>query len=316
MTSYKPIKFFLRIGDELIQNLEDLYNNFHIDKIYKLYQEGILQRWLTVHGIEDKAHSLLEFDKIYHKDDIDEVRAKEFCNIFFTESHPDIEYIIQNFKLNEKWKTESELINNKQGDYATHIKAYHHGYEELKNLIVKDALNMPAIRVHIEDLICNYFELFKLDCSTCLDRFADEAPAALLILFANEIIRDFISTCPQARETALNFIKDNTPLTPEDLGEKKLAPFIFPKESEVKNVISCIKTCSESTYGDWKEIEPDKNKRFMILYNNTVLSKLSIRPYNDPGKELPEEIIDLPIIHGIEYRNYQMPKSYLLYMEV
>lgn len=312
MASYKPIKFFLKIGDKSIRNLEDLYNNFHIDKLYELYQEGILQRWLDVHGIEDKALSLKEFEKIYHKDNIDDIRVREFCNIFFTEYPPDeLESIIQNFKLNKKWKDEIKLLCQNQEEYFSQIHNYHSGYEDIKQSIIKDALNMPSIRECLEHLSCKYIELFKLDCSACIDLFAEKAPVALLIMFANKNLRDFIDTRPAIREKALNVIKENIPLNSGDLKGKKLAPFIFPKTSDIGRVISYIRICSKPTQGNWEEVESDKNKKFMILYNNSAF--LSVRPYNEPNNELPREITDLPIINGIEYKNYS---SYLAYMEV
>ncbi len=312
MDSYKPIKFFLRIGDKSIRDIGDLYNNFHIDKLYELYQAGILQRWLTVHGIEDKAHSLAEFEKVYHKDDIDDERARAFCNIFFPGYLPDeLESLIQNFKINKKWKEEIELLSENQEKYFNYIQNYHIGYKELKQSIIENALNMPAIRAHIEYLSREYLELFKLDCSACIDLFSEKTPIALLIMFANESIRNFIDTRPVLREKALNVINENTPLNHEDLSGKKLAPFIFPRESDIGKVISYIRVCSKSTKGNWEEIESDRNKKFMILYNNSAF--VSVRPYNDPDNELPREITGLPIIHGIEYKNYA---SYLAYMEV
>ncbi len=321
MDSHKPIKFFLRVGDNLVYDFGDLCNNkFHLDNVYKLYQEGILQRWLIAHDLHDKAESLSEFEKKYGKDEIDAVRAKEFCKIFFHESDSNaIEYIIQNFKLRERWKTEIEILDKKREDYFSYIRAYHHGYDELKQRIVRDALNMPAIKTHIEDLSTNYFELFKLDCSTWLDIFVDKAPVALLIMFANDVMRNFINAFPKLStkgsefRKAFDIIKKNIPSNPKDLEGKKLAPFIFQKESGAENIVSYIRYCNDQTNGDWDDIEPYKNKKFMILHKN---SNLSVRPYLAPDSELPGEITDLPpIINGIEYKNCG-PINYLIYMEV
>ncbi len=321
MNSYKPIKFFLRVGDKSVHDLKDLcINNFHLDKLYQLYQEGILQCWLKAHELKDKVNRLSEFEKRYDKGEIDDERASEFCRIFFPESQPkELEYIIQNFKLEEKWKSEFELMNKERENHLSHIKFYHNGYENLKESIIKDRFNMQAIRSHLKDMSNNYIELFKLDCCACLDSFIEEAPAAVLLIFSNETLRNFVSTHQNIYKEILEFIKDNTPVSPENLQGKRLAPFIFPEEYEkafdlprIDNIVSLINTYNKSTDASWEDIEWDKSKKFMILYKN---NDSSVRPYKDPENELPKRVTDLPIISGIEYRNND-ENNYLIYMEV
>ncbi|WP_022954623.1 hypothetical protein [Leucothrix mucor] len=54
----KKIKFNLRLDGNPVRNIEGIRDNFSIDDVLEVYQDGILQRWLKSRGFDDICHEV------------------------------------------------------------------------------------------------------------------------------------------------------------------------------------------------------------------------------------------------------------------
>jgi len=308
----KPIKFFLRAGDIQIADIASLCNNFHLNLIYDLYLEGVLERWLSIHDYEKEHGELKVFEEQFGKTPLDEEKARKFCHIFFPGEEQALEPIFQNFRLYEKWKKESEAMSQWDDQWFERIHDYHEKYAALKQGIVEDSRNMPAVKAHLLELSTRYLGLFRLDWQACLDFFEREAPVALLLMLANSELRAFMEEEGIAIERVKKFVRTNLPSSQTQTETKALSPFVFPAEEE-ETYVSSIKVTSKHTQAMWEDLEPHEEKSYMIL---SIAPSCSIRPYRAQGQELNEEQKqDFPIIHGIDYRSDSNTEN-LIYMEV
>ena len=49
----KTIKFNLLLDDNPVRDIKSLQNNFCIDDILEVYENGLLQKWLKVRGFDE-----------------------------------------------------------------------------------------------------------------------------------------------------------------------------------------------------------------------------------------------------------------------
>jgi len=313
MAHCKPIKFFLRIGNDKAHDLESLREHFHLDLVYDLYTHGILARWLDVHGYKEEKAALDTFEHEFHHSELNNESAKKFCKIFF----PDADKIllggiIETFKLYKKWRDESKKIAEMKGQFNTDINEYHLSYSNLKESIIGDRYNMPAIKLHLLELSYRYFNLFSIDHKACLDFFEEKSLIAILMMFANRKLRDFLAQDIELWNRYIKLIHNAIPKDPgDDPAKYALKEFIFP--STESKIVSNIKYTSKYTQEMWDDIEPHENKEYMILQ---CTSNQSVRPYRVQGGELsPKTLQDFPIIKGIDYRS-KSELNFLIYMEV
>lgn len=314
---YKPIKFFLNVCGIRIHSLEELREgeNFHLDELYELFIEGILERWLDVHGYTAECEALSKLPK----EPLDENSAKNFCKIMRPNDNiSSLELIIQNFKLEREWKKSIKSLSIKEQSLDAVINAYHGGFHDIKQSIKDNSNNMLAVKASLAVLSQKYLKLFNMNQNSCLDFFKNEAPVALLLLLANPVLRAAVEQSGLFTSIVKN-IKDMLPYkaipcqSEDELDKFKLLKFVSHQEiKEMDNVISMVRITNKHTQSMWEDIEPN-NKKFMILYAD---SSTTVRPYQNRNGELIQEDIDnFPIIEGIDYRSSNN-MYYLVYMEI
>jgi hypothetical protein len=148
---YKPIKFFLNVGDNKIKSLDDLRkgSDFHLDYLYGLFKDGTLERWLEVHGYHDEYDAI----KVLPKDDLNEEIAFKFCSILLPGlEDTSLQLYSNNLLFVKKWNGYLKTVETNKSQYDKIINDYHSGFERLKESIEKDALNMPKIKTHLVEL--------------------------------------------------------------------------------------------------------------------------------------------------------------------
>lgn len=64
----KTIKFNLRLNNNQIRNIEDLQNNFSIEDMLSYYENGLLHRWLNVHGYIDELNGVKKINSVTPKE--------------------------------------------------------------------------------------------------------------------------------------------------------------------------------------------------------------------------------------------------------
>ena len=313
MAHCKPINFFLRIGNDKAHDLESMREHFHLDLVYDLYTHGILARWLDVHGYNHEKTNLEIFEQKFQHEELNDETAKIFCKIFLPDANEDMLCgIIETFKLCKKWCNESKKIDEMNGQWDSIINDYHSSYDSLKQSIVDDSKNMPAIKAHLYELSTKYFKLFAIDYKACLDILEKEALIAILMMYANPVLRNFLEKDQKLDKKCKNLIHNSIPKSPADDSDKYiLKNYIFPSD-DIK-IISNIKYNSKYTHETWDDIEPYPDKQYMILQCTT---NQFVRSYKNYGGELSTESLQyFPIVNGIEY-SIKSELNFLIYMEV
>jgi hypothetical protein len=148
---YKPIKFFLNVGENKIRSLDDLRkgSDFHLDYLYGLFKDGILERWLQIHKYTDEYNALKDLPK----DELNEETAFKFCSILLPGlEDTSLQLYSNNLLFEKKWSEYLTTIKDTKNQYDKIINDYHSGFERLKTFIKRDALNMPRIKTHLEEL--------------------------------------------------------------------------------------------------------------------------------------------------------------------
>lgn len=313
-SSYKPIKFFLDVFGHKIHDIEELRSsdNFHLDYIYDLFLDGILERWLQVQGYEAEYKAMSDLPK----EPLNVENAKRFCAILRpNDDKAALETIIQNFKTIKKWEARLDAFEGKRADLRDIISKYHADFAGLKASIKANANNMPAIKSLLADMSVNFLHLFNINQDACIYFFKKNAPVAVLLMLANATLRKSLSEADNFDDVARYVrIELSARTDPDDTTEPyPIHRFISPDtdRDEDKNIISTIQIVAQNTNSMWEDIEPNE-KDFMIL---SVTEPASIRPWRKNGCDLPsEEKLNFPIIHGIDYRSNAADP--LIFMEI
>ncbi len=123
------IKFNLNFGDEQIRTLDDLRDNFSIEDVLDVYNNGLLVKWLDVHNhktelekvnailVTDARGILLELIKIFGiSDDHEEIE----------ESLSVLDYLEERKKVHEDMKAhgipDHEKLKKERDDLARQVK--------------------------------------------------------------------------------------------------------------------------------------------------------------------------------------------------
>lgn len=292
----KTIKFNLILDENPVRTIEDLRENFSVEDILEVYNNGLLHRWLEVRGYLDVLEKVN-----YIKDETNIGQIKNLIKIFeiecddakIEESIGILDFIIEKKVLLEHY--------NKL-DYKSKvvIDDYHAGYDSIINDIIENKDNMPKIKANIKEIEENYMGLFKLNYKELYNTLVSNAPLAVFaILMSNKMRSYFIGNDNSSENTNLiynkikEFVKNETVLK-ERLGEE-------------------LKLFKGNTEAYWKDIEP-KDKKLMVI---SMKDGNYVRNAGIFGEELSSLDINnnFIVLSGIDYKSNNAYHE-LLYMEV
>jgi len=291
----KAIKFNLTVDGKPIRDLGDLRNNFNVEDILGIYENGSLKRWLDVRGMEKES---FELDKI--SGDTVQI-ATELCRIFHAEENFTAEQIKLaaypfEFRMQEEERLRNYLDMKKQRNEI--IDAYHAGYNKLLADLEERSGDYFFIKSALAELYKNYPALYRIDAEAFYARFIKKHPLVILGMLANSDMRPLIARQPEQVYADLKIWK--LVIVSNALRTEIIAPL----RGHVKDFV-------ERT--DWKDIKP-KGKHFMII---AMGPGSFVRSTGNKEEELKAEDVNgkFPILDGIEYKS-DNALHWLVYMEV
>ena len=287
----KTIKFNLILDNKSVRTIEDLRNNFSIEDILELYNNGLLQRWLGVRGyLEDleKVNAIKSDDNLNQILQLINIFMVEYEEAEIRESVFILDYIAEHKCLIEEYKESNYKIKSI-------IEDYHSGYDSIITDIIENKDDMPRIKANIKEIEVNYIGLFNLNYKALYNNFIDNAPLAIFAILMNtKMSSDFSSENTKLIHKKIKDLAANKSILKEKLGKE-------------------LKIFRNSTEAYWKDIEP-KEKMFMII---RMEMGNYIRNTGVFGEELSNIDInnDFKILNGVDYKSNNEYHE-LLYMEV
>ncbi len=161
----KTIKFNLILDGKPVRDIEGLQNNFCIDDMLAVYENGLLERWLKVRGFDDYSKKI---NKIKKDDGI----IKQLIKIFdIEESEKEIMKGIYSLSFWNERKVEIEEWLKKDNAVKQIVADYHNGYNVLKQQIIKHKFDMPFLKQSAKEICDEYLEIFKIDLTKIVKIF-------------------------------------------------------------------------------------------------------------------------------------------------
>lgn len=180
----KMIKFNLILDGNPIRNIEQLKENFCIEDILNVYNNGLLHKWLNVRNY---TSYLDKVKLINNKSDLDII--VELMDIFDMDYNEDKLYDISNMIDYIHEKNVKNEIDTISGFSNFSIQEYHQGYEKTINSILKDKYNIGKLKVIAEVLEEKYIELFKLNYDKIYKILIEKAPLCILVMLSKEKLK-------------------------------------------------------------------------------------------------------------------------------
>ncbi len=311
----KTIKFNLIIDEKPIRDIKGLQENFVIDDMLELYQNGLLQKWLKVRGFDDYLKKVESIDK--NKSVI--MQLIEIFNI--SKSDKDIKEAIYSLEFWEERKLALEKWTQKEEKTKKIIADYHNGYDVLMQKIFENKEDMPFMKSAAKEIYDKYLGIFKIDYPFFFERFNDEVPIIIYAVLMNNNMRNFfldnediknklqskytLSTLSKAKNTIYSKFEIFNNRDDENYNETQAIEKIMEK---IK-----LHTFKGATDGYWKDLEV-KGTKVMVLY---IPAGTFIRNSNKPKEELSTEEVNgkFLLLNGLVYKS-NTAQSSIVYMEV
>ena len=194
------IKFNLNFGGEQIRTLDDLRDNFSIEDVLDVYNNGLLVKWLDVHN---------------HKDELEKVNAihatnargilSELIRIFGVTSDPsEIEESLSVLDyLEERKKFWADIKAGKFDEIARNItksqneEETHHAskktYDELVQEIIDNHLDLHHIYDCLDVITADYPDILREKHSELFETLHTKRPLTLYALFAHHGTRPYFT---------------------------------------------------------------------------------------------------------------------------
>ena len=198
------IKFNLNFGGEQIRTLDDLRDNFSIEDVLDVYNNGLLVKWLDVHN---------------HKDELEQVNAilatdargilSELIRIFritsdtseIEESLSVLDYLEERKKFWADIKAGKfdEIARNlsKSQNEETHEEETHHAskktYDELVQEIIDNHLDLHHIYDCLDVITADYPDILSEKYSELFETLNTQRPLTLYALFAHHGTRPYFT---------------------------------------------------------------------------------------------------------------------------
>ena len=223
----KTIKFNLLLDDNPVRDIKSLQNNFCIDDILEVYENGLLQKWLKVRGFDEYLEKVENIKK-------DSSIIVELIKIFdIKKDDKEIRESIYSLEFQENRKKSLENFNIKDEDLKNRIEEYHKEYEELIEAIIEHKENMAFLKVASKEISDKYLKLFELDYKDSYELYKEKSPFMIYAILMND-------------KLSFLFMKNN--IIKEDLYEN----FILDTKPKVDNFFY-------DNFKIFKKLEDNKN---------------------------------------------------------
>ena len=188
------IKFNLNFGGEQIRTLDDLRENFSIEDVLDVYNNGLLVKWLDVRNYKNE----LEKVKAIQSSDARAILS-ELIKIFgvtsdsseIEESLSVLDYLEGRKKFWDDIKAgKLDEVSQQQGK-AKALQEYQEGYNALVQDIVDHSDDLHYIYDRLDEITEKYQELLKLNSANLFYHFVDKAPLAAFALFGDSATRPY-----------------------------------------------------------------------------------------------------------------------------
>ena len=342
----KTIKFNLMMDGAPVRTLEELRDHFNIEDLLEHYHNGLLQRWLTVRGLQEHSEKI---QAISAKNDAD--IARQLITIF--EMHGNQEQaqeIIRAIELKKEHHRLLDDLSEKHFKREEVVNAYHQEYEkflkslkpdciimtknavdnlssqingnfsQLKQVINKQYANIFFLLQDVKDILGDYYvnnyKSYILQYAKKQQKHFAEIKATInhLLTHYRELLRvDIVRLYDEFFEIeplilmAILMDDDGRPL----LFNNPLITQKLPQLIEANFLNSFpVKKFNKQTDGYWKDIEPS-GSRWMIL---RIESGCFVRNLGKQTEEFSHDNVNgkFPILNGIDYKsNYNYELVYL-----
>lgn len=180
----KTIKFNLILDGQQVRCIEDLQDNFCVEDVMRLYQDGLLQKWLKVRGYDDY---LQQVEAIKSKDSV----IVELIKIFKIETKENaIKESLYSLDYRKKRETELKKWEESSSKVEKAIVDYHKGYESLKSKVIENKHDMAFMKATAKEISKYYYRLFKLDYTKFYYDFMGDAPLMIYAILMTPTLRD------------------------------------------------------------------------------------------------------------------------------
>lgn len=295
----KTIKFNLILDDYPVRSLEGLQEHFSIEDILKFYENGLLEKWLSVRGYEKQLQLVQDISEAASKKEI----IRELIKIFdIALEEKEIEEQICILDFLEKEKVLYEEYKKNSFEKKQILADYHVGYDALIQHMIDNKDNMAVLKADVSELEKEYLGLFALDYHTLFFRLNQEAPKAVFAMLTKKVFRKYwidrqYWSERDKRSEVYSYIKKN-----------------YAKKEKIKEVLEDdLKIVQRDTQAMWDPIER-KGTKLMILSTDIGAFIKNAEEFEEkiPSSEVEGAFL---LFDGLEYQCNN--SSYeLLYMEV
>jgi len=176
----KTIKFNLLLDDNPVRDIKSLQNNFCIDDILEVYENGLLLKWLKVRGFDEYLEKVENIKK-------DSSIIVELIKIFdIKKDDKEIRESIYSLEFQENRKKSLENFNIKDDDLKNRIEEYHKEYAELIKAIIEHKENMAFLKVASKEISDKYLKLFELDYKDSYELYKEKSPFMIYAILMND----------------------------------------------------------------------------------------------------------------------------------
>jgi hypothetical protein len=319
----KTIKFNLNIAEDSVRTLDDLRKLLNddfkeskcIEELLKFYKNGVLKRWLDVHGYETESESISKISFVDDKDIVPKI-------VKIVDAKKKISGKLENIRLGLGAQGACKNDNDVASSLEVTLNNYRKKYDELVDKIVQYKDDYPKIKVAVEKLADKFMWLIEFDFERLFHFVENCAPMALFAFVANDKMRRFC--VPE-------FCKNGNGLLDINLnyGDSNQSYFykskkiiyehlkILTTEKKLKDILGkYLKTARESSENCWKNIESNEKKYLILDVKDSKSSKCILRSANKDAEELIYKDIKgmYKIVSGIDVKN--LNNGILFYMEV
>lgn len=313
----KTIKFNLTCDGSSVRTLADLRDHFCVQDVLEYFKNGLLSRWLSVHGYADELEQLKSVDA-----SSEESTMIGLAKVFGISDDENV--IRENLSIIEYSRTTKSCYETLAKGAAVEtavLDDYKKRYKELVENIIENKDDYVKIKAAVKTILKDFLWMVDLDFRTLCDRFYTQAPMALFCLASQDKFRKYI--IPEDKEATDGKIYLDIDLMYDDVEENLFyisKKYVYEKfcslmtKAKLKEILgNNLRIFSENTGSYWKDIEPNDKKKYMVLI---MSSGAKVRSLGNGGEELnaPDVNNRFVILNGIDYKNNN---NYMLhYMEV
>jgi len=325
----KTIKFNLLLDGNPVRDIKGLQNNFCINDILEVYENGLLQKWLRVRGFDEYLDKVETVKNIKKESSI----IVELIKIFdIKKDDQEISESIYSLEFQENRKQSLKNFDTKDRDLKNIIQEYHKNYEKLIETIVEKKENMAFLKEASKEISDKYLKLFELDYKDSFDLYQKKSPFMIYAILMNDKLRSFFMEDVDIYDKLYDDYILNTSANVNKLYIYNFEIFkkyiqadntiISLDETQVKTLISELEMVKEKTRliefkGEtnayWKDLETADTKVMILSIPNGTY----IRSANDLKQELSASDVNgnFLILNGLAYKSNNDNES-IVYMKV